>query len=175
MKKKIEDVINAVFAGDLQKNALDLIAYLRVNELSIEDPGDHQWDARYKDQIVCFIHFVVPEYLPHVEESERCLLIYSSVEQGTWINWTDGDKNDEIVDSPVDEHIKEIAWANLRFCNKDCAGACKPGKRKRVLGKEFDNCCYSALMFTSPGGETLGCVKRMIDARLNDIRKIIRT
>ena len=175
MKKKIEDIINDVFTGDLQKNALDLISYLRANDLSIEDPGDHQWDVRYQDEIVCFIHFVVPEYLPKVTESERCLLIYSALEQGTWINWTDGEKNGDFVDSFVDERIKEIAWANLRICDEDCAAKCKSGRCKRVLGKEFNNVCISALMFVSPDGETLECVKRMIDARLSDIRKNIRT
>ena len=77
-----------------------------------------------------------------------------------------GDSN---VDFFVDERIKEIAWANLRTCVVDCGGACKPGRRKRVLGKEFNNLCFSALMFDSPNSETLECVKRMVDARVNDI------
>ena len=67
-KRQIEDVINDVFTDDLRKNALDLSAYLRTSGLSVEDPEDHQWDARYKNEIVCFIHFVVPEYLPTLND-----------------------------------------------------------------------------------------------------------
>ena len=121
--------------------------------------------------ILCFIHFVVPEYLPKVEENKRSLLIYSDLEQGTWVNWNDGGKNDNNVDFLVDERIKEIAWANLRTCVTDCGRACKPGRCKKVLGKEFNNLCVSALMFDSPDIETLECVKKMVDARINDILK----
>ncbi|MCL2284942.1 MAG: hypothetical protein FWC32_01090 [Firmicutes bacterium] len=175
LKRTMEDVINEVFTGDLQRNALDLAAYLKENQCSAEDPGNHMWDAKYKDEVVCFIHFVVPEYNPEynseVKENERNLLIYSDLEQGTWVNWTDSEKNDEIVAYPVDERIKKIAWSNLRTCTEECSGPCKPGMSKRVLGKTFNNLCFSALMFSSLDKETLECVKRMIDAKISDIVK----
>ena len=52
LKREIEDVINEVFIGELQKNALDFIAYLKAKGLLVEDPGNHMWDAKYKDEIV---------------------------------------------------------------------------------------------------------------------------
>ena len=167
-KKRIEDVICDVFIGDTQKNALDFIAFMRANEMPPPDEPEYEncWDIMLKNEVVCFVHLVSAN-----ENNTKALTIFSDQVPGTWITWSDNENNGEYIDVPVDEHIKKIAWENVKNCSEDCGGDCKPGRRKRVLGKEFDHLCASALLFENPDSEALECVKEMVLARKHDILK----
>jgi hypothetical protein len=69
----------------------------------------------------------------------------------------------------VEYPIKEIAWANVNQCG-NCGGCGNPGgKRKTILGKEFDAVCNAAMQFVNPGKESLECAKKMVEIRLSDI------
>jgi len=164
-KEKIEANINEVLKDSTQENALDFIAYLGTDDMEYVH-SDFCWDVKYKGESVCFIMIggFEDKHLSH-------WVIWSDQVPGTWTSWADGDKNDEYVDFPVDEHIKEIAWANVNKCGQ-CGGKCSPGRRKTVLGKAFDNLCQSAMVFTNPDTEALDCAKKMIDARKGDISKL---
>lgn len=81
-----------------------------------------------------------------------------------------GRLGDEGGDVPaVDERTREAAWAHINRC-ASCGGDCSPGKRKVVLGKAFEGLCGSALAFNDPDAEALACAKKMVDARIGDIR-----
>lgn len=163
--QKVEDVIKDVLKDDAQKNALDFIAYLRANDIPVEE-SDNYWEIKYKDKCVCFI------FIDGSDEKPGPWTIWSDQESGTWITWSVEDNSSERENFSVDDHIKELAWANVNFC-ASCGGECSPGKSKTILGKVFDNLCNSAIAFTNPDAEALDCAKNMVDIRISDILKNI--
>lgn len=159
--QRIESVIHDVLKDDTQKHALDFIAYLRANEIPLEE-SESYWEVKYKDQCVCFILITGSDAFPGP------WTIWSDQAPGTWVTWDDGNDRNEHENLTVDEHIKQIAWANVNFC-ANCGGNCSPGKRKTILGRDFDHVCSSAVAFTNPDSETVNCAKKMVDARKRDI------
>jgi hypothetical protein len=141
---------------------LDYITYLGTDEISFEFV-EFCWDVKYKGKNVCYIKFGGFE-----DEKLNHWIIWSDQVPGSWTTWAEDGKAIEYMECPVDERIKEIAWANINVCG-NCGGKCNPGKRKTVLGKEFDNLCQSAMVFTNPDKETLECVKKMADIRKKEI------
>lgn len=159
--QKIEDVIMAVLQGDARRNALDFVAYLRTNEIPLEE-SENYWEVAYKDRCVCFL------YINGAGEKPGPWTIWSDQEPGAWASWPGGDDHGEPRDFPMDAHTKEIAWANVNFCGS-CGGDCSPGKRKTILGRDFDNVCGSAMAFTNPDTEALDCAKKMVALRKREI------
>lgn len=160
--QRIEDVIHDVLKDDAQKNALDFITFMRANEIPL-DESEGYWEVKLKDECVCYI------LITGSDEAPGPWTIWSDQVPGTWVVWDDA----KYVDFPMDEHIRQTAWANINIC-ANCGG-CTPsgGKRKTVLGKDFDNLCNSALAFTNPNTEALACVKKMIEMRIHDILKYV--
>ena len=144
-EKRIEDIINDVLNDDLKETALDFAQYLRDNEMTVGGA-----EVRYKGNIICYMH-----------------LDGSSDEPGPWTIWSDGDYSSEHKDVPIDNNMKEIAWANINICSS-CGGKCSPGKRKMIFGKEFDNVCNADMAFYKPNSETLKCVKKLLEMRKRD-------
>ncbi len=151
--KRIEAVINDVLNGDTQKNALDFVAYLRANEIPL-DEAENYWEVKYKDECVCFI------WINGSDEMPGPWTIWSAQVHGTWN-----------TDINLDKQTKEIAWANVNVCGNcgDCSNV--GGMRKMILGKEFDNLCNSAMAFTNPDVDALECAKKMVETRIIDILK----
>ena len=148
--KKIEDIFNEVLTGDVLKNALDFMGFLSAN--GIIQTGQHA--MHYKGECVCYID--------------------TRSESSSWIIWTEGDYSREYDTFPIEEHTKEIAWANVMKCG-NCDGVnCSPGKTKIIFGKEFANICNAdnvnmTFKFTNPVAETLECVKKLVLMRKNII------
>ena len=167
-KRKIEDIINDafVFVEGEQKleeraNALDFIAHLRESEIEVP-LGEGIGEAIYKGEVVCYVGIESPG------TGDTALIIFNDQVPGTWVTWGEHSTQPE----NVPEHIKKIVWENVKTCDiENCGGDCKPGMRKKVLGKEFDSLCVSSLMFDNPSGDALECVKLMVDARKRDILK----
>ena len=162
---KIEDAINRAFTGDKLANALDFAAHLRSLDLPLKEYDKEEktyfFDIDYKGVILCFIHI-----------SAKKMMVFSSQVPCSWIYWPEGDDSTKYADPVVDESIKKAAWKRVRKCS-NCGCKSAPGKRKCILGKEFDNVCVSALGFhainsakTSPDWE---CLKQMVTAMKNDI------
>jgi hypothetical protein len=87
-----------------------------------------------------------------------------------WIVWTEGDYSSEHEVFPIDEHTKEIAWANVMKCGNCDGNDCSPGKTKMIFGKEFTNICNAnkvnmTFRFANPHAETLECVKKLLERR----------
>jgi len=160
--RKIEDVINDVLTGDAQRNALDFITYLRTNDVTLDDSDNYFWNGVYKGEGLCVINIAI-------YDDHSSFDIFIKDLPNTWKNWPDGKKSDKCVDLPVDERTKEIVWANVRPHDPTCHGKCSPGSSKKILGKEYDNLCSSALGLYDPDTETVDCMKRIISARKNDI------
>lgn len=163
--KRIEDVISDVLTDDAQKNALNFVAYLRANEIPFEE-SENYWEVKYKDECVCFL------WVSGTDDIPGPWTIWSAQVPGSWATWADGEhSSEEFVDIPMDERIREIAWANVNVCG-NCGGCDNVGgRRKMVLGKEFDNLCNSTMAFTNPDAEALECAKKIIDIRIGEILK----
>ena len=140
--QKFEAKINDVLTGDTLKNALDFAAFLSANEMIVNGA-----EVSHDDMVVCYMHIDGKAELP-----------------GPWTIWTDGDYSSEPEDFTVDEHLKEIARANVNKC-ADCGAGCSPGKCKVIFGKEIDNVCGASMAFNNPDTATLECVKRLLEMR----------
>lgn len=114
-EQKIESHINDVLAGNAQKLALNFVACLRAQEMQFERGAGywadkHYWMIKYNGEYVCFILVNGYGSVRHKDEPEG-LIIWSD----------DSGKVDWFEDSSLDEHSKEIAWANVDFCGH-CGG-----------------------------------------------------
>ena len=151
---EVERIINdAALSGDILENAMDFASFLKANDMIA---GGNHGEVTYKGKCVCYMR-----------------LDSSAQKPGPWTIWTDGDYSSGHPNVPLDESIKEIAWANVNFC-ASCGGSCSPGKRKTILGKEFDNVCSSDMAFYLPNSETLECVKKLLEIRKNTILEVSR-
>ena len=154
----IEDVIKEKLTGETQQNALGFVAHVRAGDESGDFSicydtqwGENIWLAKKKDEIVCYIN-VFPSHSPDLWMQ---VLIHGNL--------------GEYAAMTVNEHIKEIAWANMTSCG-NCGANCGPEKRRRtVFGKVFDNVCSDTLWFNNPDAATFDCIKTITDIRKNDI------
>jgi hypothetical protein len=143
----IEDEINEKLTGDAQKNALDFVAYMRANGMTSD--AEHSNAFRYYAKWVCI------------------LCVYPD---DNGMGWTifDNPLSGQYDDFPVDDDLKEFAWAHVNICGQ-CGCPSKPGIRKTIFGKEFDNVCTSEVAFRNPDAETSGKIKQMIEVWKNCI------
>jgi len=140
--QSIVDIMNNCLSGDELKNALDFAAYLEANEMIVNGA-----ERSYKGKPVCYMHIDAAREYP-----------------GPWTIWSEGDYSSEHADIPIDQHIKEIAWAHINTCG-DCPAGCSFGKRKAVFGRQFDNVCNADMAFHIPNAQTLECVKKLLEMR----------
>ena len=146
VEKRVEDAFNEYLTGDILKNALDFANFLRANEMVYN--GDYE--IHYKGKLVCYID------TPN-DKSPK------------WSIWTVGDYSNEYEGFPINECMKEIAWANVVYCGNcdDCDR--DPGKTEVIFGKEFTNVCNGtdnlAMRFNNPNTEALECAKQMVNMK----------
>ena len=60
LNPKIEECVNELLEKDTKEIALDLVAYLRSNNMQFERAGGYwknqcYWHIKYKEEYVCFI------------------------------------------------------------------------------------------------------------------------
>ncbi|MDD4165334.1 MAG: hypothetical protein PHD66_09070 [Eubacteriales bacterium] len=151
-EQTIESHINDVLVGEAQKLALDFVTYLREQEMQFERGTGYwedkrYWMIKYKDEYVCFILVNGYGSVRHKDEPEG------------WIIWSDDSgKTHWFADSPLDEHTKEIAWANVDFCGH-CGGSCDGGFYKIIFGEGFDSVCNTTFRFDNPNSKAVECAK----------------
>ncbi len=142
---KIEDAINEKLTGDAQRNALDFVAFLRANEISLNSSGDGEGWA-----------------VGGIVENSVGFMLVNGAEQmpGPWTVWFN---SCDFGGDPADDELKETAWAYTSKCEhchaawKDCGGG-----DRTIFGKEFEWLCHSPLMFTNPDAKTLQNVNKLI-------------
>lgn len=166
-EQRIEEIINDTLMGDTQTNALDFIAFLRAEDIAYNQSGGYL-DVHCLGRNVCSV------LITGDKDAPGPWTIWSEQEPGTWVTWPDGEPGGGQAGLPEDAHTREIAWAHVNPC-ASCGGDCSPGRRKTVFGRGFDNLCNSALAFTDPDAEALACAKRMVQARVKDIRESTQT
>jgi hypothetical protein len=134
---KIDDEILVKLDGDMQKNALDFVAYMRTAGMT-----------NHADMANAFLY----------DDKWVCILI---IDNGGWTIY-DNPLTKHYDDFPIDEDLKKFAWANVHIC---ATGHCdsSPGVRKTIFGKEYENVCTSEVAFRNPNAETLQKITQMID------------
>jgi len=140
----IENTINATLTGDTLANALNFAAYLRENEMPVDENSS---EVTYRGKVVCHMYVDGSAQYP-----------------GPWTIWTDGDYSSEPDDFPIDDHTKQVAWANVNICG-NCGGSCSPGKSATIFGREFDSVCNAVMAFNNPDAQALECAKKMIEMK----------
>ena len=156
MPNYVVDIINNLLIDDTQKNALDFINYLTANNMVFER-GKGYWDdkyywmIKYNSEYICFI-------LVGGEDEKK---------DNSWIIWSDDSASNGYENYTLDERKKKIAYANVDFCGN--CGSCSGGTSKTIFGRTFDNVCRTTFRFDNPDSETVECVKKLIEIRINDI------
>jgi len=141
----IENLITEKLTGDMQKNALDFVAYMRAAGMENDEANSSAFN--YKGQWVCIL----------------------IIDEGNWTIY-DNPLTKHYDDYPVDAKLKQFAWANVHIC---ATGHCdsSPGARKTILGKEFENVCTSEVAFRNPDAKTLKYVMQLTDIWIQSLTK----
>jgi len=140
---KIEDQINHELSGDVQKNALDFVAFLRTNDLSPESNEQHDgWNIFCREKIIVFSKVIG-------DENVFAIVLNNC-------NF-DGDL--------ADDDLREFAWARVVFCPKGCGGTtiCKMSqKRRTIFGKDFEHICVAPYEFFNLDADELKKAQKLI-------------
>jgi hypothetical protein len=152
---KIREVIGDYLEGDALKNALDFLSFLDQNKLPNTWISTNNWKVSYKGQGVCYIR------LPKgaIETKPFSWLVNPKFGPEKYCEGLMGNKR-----------FKEIVWANVEHCRHCGIGGCGGGVPMSFCGKNFKPVCYHYwISFANPEGETLDCVKKIIETRKNNI------
>lgn len=143
-QKTIEYKINNALSGESLNNALDLIGFLRTNNLSLEFNNDGEGWA---------VGGIVGNSIGYM------LVNGKENMPGPWTIWF----NSCDFNYTDDEDLKETAWTHASPCGKCHSGwkDCGNGDRM-IFDKEFKSLCHSPLMFTNPDAKTLINLKKLI-------------
>ena len=140
----IEEGITKRLTGDAQKNALNLVAFMRANDMPIDpNNGGDGWAVGGK------------------EGDSLGYAIVNGVSEfpGPWTLWF----NSCDFAGDADDALKEAAWAHASPCGKchkgwaDCGGG-----ERMIFGKAFESLCHSPLMFSNPDAQTVEHVKKLL-------------
>lgn len=149
-ENRLEEAVRERLSGNNLENALDFAAFMRANGLSPEfhDSGDG-WSIMRGNQSIGFILVNGAEEAP-----------------GPWTIWFNSCDFDD--SRPVDEAVKETAWAHACICGhfssggKECGCGDQPGFRRTIFGRVFENRCHSPLMFLYPDARTLKDIQELL-------------
>lgn len=143
MTKQIEDYINKSLTNESKATALELIAFLRKNNIKFYKDNDF---CR-KDKI-CY----------HLKFNNECIALISIKEPDkTWTIWLNNLKF--FNKDNIDNKIKNITWQNTTFCYHFCDGR----NKKNIFGKNFDEVYGCALRIDNPDINDLLFLKKIIE------------
>jgi len=123
----IEEEIKNALSGDVLKNALDFVDFLKANDFSPERSDEHGgWDIICKGRNIVFAKVIGDENV--------FAIVFSACD-------FDGG-------GLADDDLKEFAWAHVTVCPTGCGGTtiCEMSqKRVAIFGKEYENVCIAPL------------------------------
>jgi len=143
--KLFEDKIISILSGDTQKNALDFAAFLKANDIIVDE--NHS-KVIFNGKTLAYIYMDGNAEMP-----------------GPWSVWPEGDFDAATEDYDFDEPMKKVAWEHINLCGK-CGQPCAPGKNRTLFEKEFEGVCGSVMVFTDPGGDDLICLQKLLLMKL---------
>ena len=154
MTKQIETYIEENLSGEAKRTALELVEFLRDNELTFyKDTCDCWKDKIYYwvklgDECVCFIAIKDPD------EPDNF-----------WTIWSDDSSAYE--DASISDEIKNIGWRYVDHCGN--CGSCGGGKEKNIFGKSFPRVCGCTFRIDNATQEDLPFLKTMVDLRIKEL------
>jgi len=157
-KPKIEDAIAELLEGERQQNALDFVAYLRVQKLNPRWTATNAWWVKYKGKNIISIRL-------HGNHGAK---VYYGLAPGSWHigHWYLGEwflNNPEKFKDMVNcDNFKEFIWSHMHPC-KHCL-SCKPGHSAIYFGKAFNSVC--GLRVENPNVDELDFVKMLLNCKV---------
>ncbi|MDF2686985.1 MAG: hypothetical protein K0S55_2168 [Clostridia bacterium] len=146
-KPEIEDAILEQLDGDKQKLALDFVAWLRENKMTLRWAGfKNAWKANYKSKTICYVK------LKSNESNEKKWVVYPYLNH---IN-----QYEELI---VTEDLQNIIWDNMFYC-LSCRTPCNT-TNITFLGKEIKGVCggRQPVWFFEPDNATINCIKKLLE------------
>ena len=161
-----EDIIAKCLDGEKKNSALDFVAWLQENKLSlrVSRSSPYLWEAKHKSKTLCHLS------INHAE--------LSLGDWGVGIVLTNMDKYSEII---MDKGLQDIIWNGTSYClygerspyfgmakapGCNPKKLCIPGKTINVLGNDIKYCCVGAngklVRFTNPDEITLFGIKTLL-------------
>ena len=148
LRPKVEEIIPLLVANDEQQNALDFVAWLRENKMSIGWGGVHNtWDAKYRGKLICRFKFGQTEF--QNKDQWNCLLNLENIS--------------EYEDVILSVNLQHFLWDNVIFCiyatkiDRPASApkikyfspwwpcnthGCAPGGTLTICGKTFEGKCW---------------------------------
>jgi len=156
-KPKIEDVMNENLDGDILKNALDFVAYLRENKLNPRWTAKNAWWVDYKGKHLFSIRVGPKEPVTwgYGLESRSWQIAHWDI--GNWF-LNNPEKYKELTDCDT---FKKFIWSSLHPC-KRCM-CCAPGHNGTYFGKKFESVCGPRVF--NPDAEALEHTKKLLECR----------
>lgn len=175
-RRRIEDFILEYLDGDMQKNMLDFVAWLRENKMSPGWAGfTNAWKANNKGRTICYmrlgggasnikdVKFVIAAFLENIGNYEETI-INEGMQSLIWDNVF------YCVQKPPESlPPEEFRHYGLIYpCNH---WGCAPGKNTTVCGKELTNICCSIthqyFWFHDPDEATINSIKKLLEFEKN--------
>ena len=158
VKQKIEDVAVDLLDGDIKKNTIEFVKYLKENELSISQHRANIWRVNFLKKALCDITLKSGSitYIPKFDYSE------------------------DFDDYAMKENLHEVIWGNLSKCTFCGNGACLKETKKNMetfngfsktyFGKVFHvTCKHREAVFLNPDEQTMNCIKKLIEYQQDTI------
>lgn len=162
-KPKIEDVIPDWLDGDMKKNALDFVVWLRTNKMSPTWASTNSWKSSYKGKSICYVKLLCVDrninnkYLWMIE---------------TYFN--NRSKYYELLESEgLLQHLSDNIWY-CHGCHIKSESLCQR-RNVTVLGKEIKGVCGNGYLstFCDSDEATVNGLKKIIDFRRQEIEASI--
>jgi len=138
--KTIEDNMKEVLGGELLKNALDFVVYMKENGMTVS--GNRFY---YKGELTC-----IPIWKKDVNNPDgEWILCHCPI--------------NEHKGFPLDESVKEYVQASVSKCRNCGCDHEERGATKMIFGKEFDNLCSSEIAFINPDAAAVEKIKILME------------
>ena len=153
-KLKIEEVIPEYLNGDMQKLALDLVAYLRANKMNPTQTAHNSWKVNYKGSCLCYVRICDAEhYYRKFPDNPPSWVIT------LYLNYIN-----EYENVIINEKLQDIILNNVGYLCTSCRH-CAPGRDVTVLGKEIKGVCAGVPLtwVFDPDETTLNGIKKLLE------------
>ena len=159
-KMKIEDAILQYLDIDMQATALNFVAYMCENKMSLRRTTSTDWTASYKTKTICWIRLKGAQF--------RRL-------QAKWEVRPNLINIDTYDNEIIDENMQNYIWDGLTYCgpcinSKGQMRQCSPGINKILLNKDIGGICAGffsnnrkPIGFHNPDEKAINIIKRLFE------------
>ena len=164
VKPKIEDVIFEYLDGDMQKTALDFVAWLRANGMPPKWFRSCGWTVTYKGE-KRFCDLWIHEVYNKTNDNPICNPPFWGISLKYLYKY---------YEYVVNEGLQSIVWDNVVYCVYNNGRTCKDRIPKRscvggrdltILDKEFNGICQSRdiAQFYNPSEVVIKSIKKLLE------------